>query len=343
MNRTLPPGAGPDVTIVIAAYNAADTIGDAVRSAAAQEGVTVEIIVVDDCSADATRAAVAALGTPGLTLLPLDRNRGPGGARNAGFAAARGRWIAVLDADDTMRPDRLCRMIATAEAKGAAVVVDNLDVLHADGRSERMFDAAQLAAMPALTLPVFIDANRIFHATHTFGYMKPVFRRSFLEEKGLAFDEALRIGEDYLLLASVLAAGGTSAIVPEAGYVYRIREGSISRVLHLHHVDAMLAGDRRFLARFPLQGAAAAAQRRRTRNLKETRSFLALVQHLKNRSLGPALKVALGDPVALRHLAMPIAARWRRLMAPSAPVRTAAPRAALSPTTAEDLPLKNKG
>lgn len=333
MNRTLPPDTGPDVSVVIAAYNAADTIGEAIRSAAAQEGVTVEILVVDDCSTDETRATVAALGAPGLTLLPLDRNRGPGGARNAGFAAARGRWIAVLDADDTMRPDRLCRLIAAAEAKGAAVVVDNLDVLQADGRREPMFDAARLAAMPGLTLPAFIDANRIFRAAHNFGYMKPVFRRAFLEEKDLAFDEALRIGEDYLLLASVLAAGGTSAIVPEAGYTYHIRAGSISRVLRLHHVDAMLAGDRRFLARFPLQGAAAAAQRRRTRNLKETRSFLALVQHLKNRSLGPALKVALGDPVALRHLSMPIAARWRRLTAPSA----------LSPTTAEDLPLKNKG
>ena len=333
MNRTLPPDTGPDVSVVIAAYNAADTIGEAIRSAAAQEGVTVEILVVDDCSTDETRATVAALGTPGLTLLPLDRNRGPGGARNAGFAAARGRWIAVLDADDTMRPDRLCRMIAAAEAKGAAVVVDNLDVLQADGRRKPMFDAARLAAMPGLTLPAFIDANRIFRAAHNFGYMKPVFRRAFLEEKDLAFDEALRIGEDYLLLASVLAAGGTSAIVPEAGYTYHIRAGSISRVLRLHHVDAMLAGDRRFLARFPLQGAAAAAQRRRTRNLKETRSFLALVQHLKNRSLGPALKVALGDPVALRHLSMPIAARWRRLTAPSV----------LSPTTAEDLPLKNKG
>lgn len=343
MNGTLLSDTIPDVSVVIAAYNAADTIGDAIGSAAAQEGVTVEIIVVDDCSSDATRATVTALGTPGLTLLPLDRNRGPGGARNAGFAAARGRWIAVLDADDTLQPDRLCRMIAMAEAKDAAVVVDNLDVLHADGRRERMFAPALLAAMPALTLPVFIDANRIFHATHNFGYMKPVFRRSFLEGKDLAFDEALRIGEDYLLLASVLAAGGTSAVVPEAGYVYRIREGSISRVLRLDHVDAMLAGDRRFLARFPLRGAAADAQRRRTRNLEETRSFLALIQHLKNRSLGPALRVALGDPVALRHLSMPIAARWRRLMALSAHPRTAAPRADLSPTTAEDLPLENKG
>lgn len=333
----------PDVSIVIAAYNAADTVTRAILSAAAQQGVTVEILVVDDCSTDETRRAVDLLGAPAARLIALDKNRGPGGARNAGFAAARGNWIAVLDSDDTMQPDRLRRLIDTAERENADIVVDNLDVLHLDGRTDRMFPENLLARTPVLTLADFIDSNRIFRSTHNFGYMKPMFRRAFLEENRLAFDEELRIGEDYLLLASTLAAQGRCVVVPEAGYTYHIRETSISRVLHLHHVQAMLAGDRRFLARYALQGADAAAQRRRTRNLEETHSFLALVQHLKNRSLGSALKVALGDPVALRHLKMPIAARWRRLTTPSAHRTMAAPRAAPSPSTAQDLPLKNKG
>jgi succinoglycan biosynthesis protein ExoO len=333
----------PDVTVVIAAYNAADSIERAIQSAAAQEGVRVEIIVVDDCSTDETSRTVSALDMTGLRLITLERNRGPGGARNAGFAAARGRWIAVLDSDDTMRPDRLARLIAAGERERADVVVDNLDVLHGDGRTERMFPDDLLAGMPVLTLSRFIDSNLIFQSTHNFGYMKPMFRRAFMEERQLAFDEKLRIGEDYLLLASTLAAGGRCAVVPDAGYSYHIREGSISRVLRLDHVDAMLAGDRRFVTRFPLQGEDAAAQRRRTRNLEETRAFLTLVQHLKNRSLGPALKVALRDPVALRHLKMPIAARWRRLTSPSAYRKTAAPSAAPPPSTAANLPLKNKG
>lgn len=333
----------PDVSFVIAAYNAADTILCAVRSAAAQEGITAEIIVVDDCSTDGTRDVVSSAGVPAVRLIALERNRGPGGARNAGFAAARGRWIAVLDSDDTVRPDRLRRLIGIAERYNADIAVDNLDVLHLDGRVERMFPDTLLAGMPLLTLADFIDSNRIFRSTHNFGYMKPVFRRAFLEGNRLAFDEHLRIGEDYLLLASALACGGKCVVIPEAGYVYHIRETSISRVLELHHVEAMLAGDRRFLARFPLEGAAAAAQRRRTRNLRETHAFLAFVRHLKNRSLGPALKVALGDPLALRHLRMPIAARWRRLASPSASRKAAPPRAVPPQSTAEDLPLKNKG
>lgn len=332
----------PDVSVIIAAYNTADTIRQAIRSALAQQGVTVEVIVADDCSTDATRAIVSALDDPAVRLVALDRNRGPGGARNAGFAEARGRWIAVLDADDTMRPERLLRMITAGERENAALVVDNLDVLHLDGGIETMFPDDLLVRTPRLGLPDFIDSNRIFRSTHNFGYMKPVFRRAFLEDNDLAYDEALRIGEDYLLFASALAAGGRCAVTPAAGYVYHIREGSISRVLHLHHVEAMLAGDKRYLARYPLTGAAAAAQRRRTRNLQETCAFLALVQHLKNRSFGPALRVALGNPVALRHLAMPVAARWRRFMTPSHR-KTAARSAASSPTTAQDRALRNKG
>ena len=333
----------PDVSFVIAAYNAAESIRPAIRSAAAQQGVTVEIIVVDDCSTDATRHVVASLGDPAVRLIALDRNQGPGGARNAGFAAARGRWIAVLDSDDTVQPDRLMRLLARAERGAADVVVDNLDVLHRDGRVERMFPEALLAAMPVLTLADFIASNRIFASTHNFGYMKPVFRRAFLEDNRLSYDDDLRIGEDYLLLASALAARGKCVVVPDAGYTYHIRENSISRLLQLHHVEAMLAGDERFLARFPLEGPAAAAQRLRTRNLRETWSFLAFVQHIKHRSFGPALRVALGDPVALRHLHMPIAARWRRLASPRVHRRAAAPRAAPSPSAAEDPPLETKG
>ncbi len=333
----------PEVSVVIAAYNAADTIERAIQSALAQRDVVVEILVVDDFSTDETRAVVASLVEPAVQLIALDRNLGPGGARNAGFAAARGKWIAVLDSDDTIRPDRLRRLVDLAEREEAAVAVDNLDVLTLDGRVERMFAEDLLARTPYLTLADFIDSNLIFQSTHNFGYMKPMFRRAFLEDNQLAFDTALRIGEDYLLLASTLAAGGKCVVAPEVGYTYHIREASISRVLHPHHVDAMLAGDGRFLARFALEGADAAAQRRRTRNLEETRAFLALIQHLKNRSFGPALKVALGDPVALRHLKMPIAARWRRLTAPSSHRTMAAPRAASSPSTAQDLPLKNKG
>ncbi|MCA1366864.1 glycosyltransferase family 2 protein [Bradyrhizobium sp. BRP14] len=308
----------PNVTFVIAAFNAADTITRAIDSALAQEGLTVEVVVVDDRSSDATVALVAAIQDPRVRLIALESNRGPGGARNAGFDAAQGEWIAILDSDDTVHPDRLKRMIERAGACGAEIVVDNLDILSLDGRSIRMFQEAQLARQALLTLPAFIESNVLFRSEHNYGYMKPVFLRRFLEDHGLRFDETLRIGEDYILLASALACGGRCAIEPAAGYVYHIREGSISRVLKLEHIDAMMAADKVFLSRYTLDPRSRSMQRKRTRGFRHARSFLVLVEQLKTRSLAGALKTALADPLALQHLRMPIAARLRRLAAPSA-------------------------
>ena len=303
----------PDVTFVIAAYNTSETIGRAIASALAQRDVSVEVLVVDDASSDDTRDVVDRITDRRVQLIALQQNRGPGGARNAGLEAARGRWIAILDSDDAVEPDRLARMVTRAEKASAQIVVDNLDVVSQDGSRERMFPEAELARQTQLTLPAFITSNALFRSTHNYGYMKPVFQRRFLDDNALRFDESLRIGEDYILLASALARGGRCVVEPNAGYIYHIREGSISRVLKKHHVEAMLIADDRFIGEHRLDPAASKAQRLRTRSLTEARSFLDLVEHLKNRSFAQALRTAFGDPAAVRHLRMPIAARLRRL------------------------------
>lgn len=303
----------PDVTVVIAAYNSGETIERAIDSALAQVNVTVEVIVADDCSSDDTRSRVAAITDPRVRLIALDTNLGPGGARNAAIDAARGRWVAVLDSDDVFKPMRLFRMIERAEQEKAEIVVDNLDVIDMNGDSRTMFLEEALVHIGRIDLAAFIGSNVLFRSQHNFGYMKPIFLRSFLNDKDLRFDESLRIGEDYLLLASALAEGAICAVEPTAGYVYYIREGSISRVLRLHHVDAMMSADAGFIARYSLHGEALAAQTARTRSLKEARAFIMLIDSLKARSLSGVMKVAMANPMALRHLKMPIAVRLRRM------------------------------
>lgn len=304
----------PDVSFVIAAYNAETSIARAIESALAQRDVSVEVIVADDGSSDRTLEVARSFAPERVKVIALERNRGPGGARNAGLALAAGRRVAVLDSDDTMHPDRLKRMIARAEAANAEIAVDNLEVVRdTTGARQPMFPAELLAARPELGLADFIAANIMFEETFSFGYMKPVFERAFLERHGLRYDEALRIGEDYILLASALARGGRCVIEPGVGYAYHIRDGSISRVLELHHVEAMLRADAAFLREHRLGAEANAAQARRTRSLKQAASFLLLVQHLKARAPLKAVAAALRDPAALRHLKMPIAARLSRL------------------------------
>ncbi len=307
----------PDVTFVIAAYNAETFLARAVQSALGQKGVSVEVVVIDDCSSDGTVDLARSFPPETVKVVALDKNRGPGGARNAGLEAASGRWIAVLDADDTVQPDRLARMIRRAEAAGAQIAVDNLDVIREEpGTRETMFPRSHLEGVSEITLADFIAANILFEGTFNYGYMKPIFERRFIEEHQLRYDETLRIGEDYIFLASALANGGRCVAEPEPGYDYHIRDGSISRVLEQHHVKAMFEADAAFLREHHLDEAARSAQARRTRSLEKAASFLALVQHLKDRAPLKAMGAALRDPVALKHLRMPIAARLRRFADP---------------------------
>lgn len=71
--------SSPDISFVIAAFNAADTIEAAIQSALDQQGVTLEVIVVDDRSADDTIPYVEAIAAidPRVRLLALEENRGP--------------------------------------------------------------------------------------------------------------------------------------------------------------------------------------------------------------------------------------------------------------------------
>ncbi|MEK1929580.1 MAG: glycosyltransferase family 2 protein [Pararhizobium sp.] len=334
----------PQATFILAAFKARDTIERAIDSALAQTGVSVEVIIIDDCSPDDTADIVNAYTDPRVRLIRLEKNRGPGGARNAGLAAARGDWIVILDSDDAISPGRTARMIARAKRADAQIVVDNLDVITLDGETRRMFEEAELSTLETLTLSTFIGSNVLFQSEHNYGYMKPIFERRFLEQHGLRFDESLPIGEDYLLLASALAKGGRCAVEPSAGYTYYIRTGSISRVLKLHQVDAMLAADAEFLKNHRLDEASMAAQNRRHRSIEDARSFIILVDQIKARSLAGAVRTAWKNPAAIRHLRMPIAVRLRRLMAPFNALRAfGTPPETMSRTTPGNSPHKSKG
>ena len=306
----------PDVSFVIAAYNAEATLDRTIAGAIAQLGVTVEVIVVDDQSRDGTLGVARAYPEDIVKVVALPENRGPGGARNAGLDFARGRWVAVLDSDDAVLPGRMAAMIARAEAAGAEIAVDNVQVVREDGTpDDTMFPAGYLEASREISLADYIDGNLVFESRFNLGYLKPAFQRRFLDENRLRYDEKLRIGEDYILLASALATGGRCAVEPTVGYVYHIRTGSISRVLELHHVEAMMRADAAFAAAYPMDSGAQMAFARRSRSLRKAASFLSLVQHIKARAPLKAIGTALRDPAAIGHMSMPIAVRLRRVAA----------------------------
>ncbi len=94
------------ISVIIAAYNAAAFIGEALESALRQTRPAKEIFVADDASTDNTREIVRSFGSR-VRLIENTENKGPGARRNQAAALATGDAIALLDADNRWEPNHL--------------------------------------------------------------------------------------------------------------------------------------------------------------------------------------------------------------------------------------------
>jgi GT2 family glycosyltransferase len=110
-----------EISVVIPAYNAARYIGEALQSVAAQSLAASEVIVVDDGSTDGTPEIAERCG--GVVRVLRQERGGAAAARNLGVRAARGEWVAFLDADDYWLPDRLAWQAEAVEAESSLEVV----------------------------------------------------------------------------------------------------------------------------------------------------------------------------------------------------------------------------
>ena len=211
----------PLVTVIIPAYNAAATVARALDSALAQTYRPIEVIVVDDCSKDATAEIVAAYRDERIRLLRLPYNHGAGGVLNPAIAIARGEYIAFLDADDEWLPTKLARQVPVLRENPRATMVNC---------GCRCVDQSGNVALDPGTPPPGLGKGDLWRAllaeTHI---AKPcvVARASALREVG-PFDATLRIGEDQDMWIR-LAMAGEVEFVPDVLTVIHDTPGSVTK------------------------------------------------------------------------------------------------------------------
>jgi glycosyltransferase involved in cell wall biosynthesis len=117
------PAAGPRVSVVIAAYNAAAPLGILLGSLACSRFRDFEVCLCDDGSTDRTREIARSFaGRLDLRLAAHPVNRGVTAARNSALALARAPLLFFLDADVRLAPDSMERFLAALERTGADVV-----------------------------------------------------------------------------------------------------------------------------------------------------------------------------------------------------------------------------
>ena len=106
------------LTIIIPAFNEAESLGDTIASLRAQTVTPAEIIVVDDCSTDDTAEVARALG---VTVMRPPRNTGSkAGAQNFALPSVRTPYTMAIDADTTLAPDAIEQLLEAFADSGVA-------------------------------------------------------------------------------------------------------------------------------------------------------------------------------------------------------------------------------
>jgi len=213
-------GRGPEVSVLMPAYNDAAFVAEALDSVLAQTFTGFEFVIVDDGSTDATGEVIAACAAKDarIRVLTNERNLGIVAALNRGLDACRGRYVARMDADDVALPDRLAKQTARMDADAGVVAlggaIEHIDASGADtGVCRRCATGGSMLA-----------ANPLLHPT-------VMIRREVLETHHLRYQERFRYAEDYFLWLQLSRFGRLGA-ADEVVLKYRLNAGA-SRMRHL--------------------------------------------------------------------------------------------------------------
>jgi hypothetical protein len=219
----VPPEAGeiaasapPTFSIIVPAYDAAEVIGRALRSALAQSVQAHEIIVVDDGSND--NLASALLPFSHQIALLTSSHVGLPAARNLGIRHASSDFVAFLDADDELEPDFLSALGSLSASRPDLDILTTDARFVVDGRADGTFYEKN-------TFP--IDDQRMAMLCGCFITTKTAVRRSRLLEVG-GFDARLKHGEDWECWLRLVLSGSRVGLVDAPLSRYHLHEGQMS-------------------------------------------------------------------------------------------------------------------
>ena len=266
----------PLVSVIIPAYNSADSIGGTLESVLAQGYGNIEAVVVDDGSVDGTEKVVESFARSGKVACHRQENGGPGAARNLGIRVSKGEYVAFLDADDSLTPGSIeDRMALVDEVKGLELVFSNYLIKWSEGSAEPRFDGNYPP-------PGDYSFLRCAHGTVLDGTLRDIFEipfdfwtgavlagRRLLERTG-PFRTDIRIGEDRdMWIRLALNAGKIGYVAAPVAEYYRTNRGLTGRD-SVRYSEARRDLNRRFLVQY----GAAIGQRKVRKVIHEKLSWI---------------------------------------------------------------------
>lgn len=206
----------PLVSILIPTFNSEKFILESIRSVQNQTYANWEIILVDDCSTDGTLNIVAelALKDSRIHYSKLDKNSGTGVARNSAVAAAKGQYIAFLDADDLWKTNKLELQTNFLQINNLPFTFSFYDCIDEEGKSlNRRVEA-----------PINLTYRQLFFCNYV-GNLTAIYDVNYFGKIPIS---SIRKRQDWMLWLTVLKKIKVAHVVPESLAYYRVRNDSIS-------------------------------------------------------------------------------------------------------------------
>lgn len=204
------------ISIIMAAYNAEQTIEQAINSVLSQTYTNFELLVVNDCSKDRTVELVKKISAKDgrVRLISNVKNSGVSYTRKHGLEEAKGSWIAILDSDDAWAPEKLEKQIDLQRRTNADLLFTGSAFMDSEGQSIDW----HLHAPAEVTYRQLLKQNVLSNSS--------ALVRKELYAKHYAIGDGMH--EDFAIWLSILKKGTKAYGVDEPLLIYRIAKSSKS-------------------------------------------------------------------------------------------------------------------
>ena len=299
------------VSVVMPAYNAEKYISEAIQSVLNQTYRNFELIIVDDGSTDKTWQIIQSYNDSRIIAIRHQQNKGVAEARNTALNIAKGKWVALIDADDVWLPERLEKLAGILEESGDGFFISDDHILCFDTpyglrhwRSE--FDIYYHINFDRETITfTFSD-----YLKHNAPGIHPIFPLRIIREKNLIQKQEFVPSEDFLFYCELFKAGLELILTRNAYYMYRLtpesltskkpKDSQIKAIKYLLSLNGFSSEERIFLLKF-------------LKKAEEDYRYNTFTYYLKHGDFSDALAIGIGNPKLFLNLIarLPYSLRYR--------------------------------
>lgn len=211
------------VSVIVPAYNSEKTIQRCMESILSQTYKNIELVIIDDCSKDDTENVIKKQSDARIRYFKNVYNSGVSESRNMGIKKSRGDYVMFVDADDTLRPNAVEKMLSIIREKNIEIVKCCITKIYKNTEvTEQNYELSDRALSfnrkedRRLLLSIFFEDNATLQCT----VPSLMISKEFLDNKGVLFEPQLIMMEDVVFYAELFSRGGRIYFFNEPLYNY---------------------------------------------------------------------------------------------------------------------------